>query len=694
MAEIERLPLNSGLDAFSRDLLADNCPCAVCQASSPDRSGPRVITGLTPNLDESLIGLLARTSGRNWLPSMRAILATTTSTWHVHYNLAVRDDIDFSQLAYACRLAPHEVEERRYKRVELTQFLPGVNYHGAIIPAYDLELKPRRMCSSWARAAYHSAFAHHGLVTHCPVSGEILLDSCPRCRTKFKWTQSEFRICHNCGLNLVHTVGEAVPAATRDATQLILDVIHPHPKRHAQAMAKLHPLLARLDRGTVFEVGWRMGCVLTGHGLSDRDRAVQLPLETRLTILTAGSKVLANWPGSVTEALKGKFGNPETSTVANAKGIAQIANAKNAWPALKLALRQAAPGLTAGALSAVKSSLVDGVNSGEIAQVLGVGQKVIERLRVTPDLRPVFSVGSINSHHVFEAAGLASLKKLIDDRISIGAIAERLDVSHHGIGQLACLKEIQIYDSEAMRSGFVQRQAKRSDFQDLLDRLINAAQNAASGNPLDSDSKSDAPRGPGLTMHAAMKAIGGREKPWGPVILAMLSGELPFQLDRTNEGRFMSRVTVARADLHKLVSMSFDEGEFPGFDFEPSINGRDAEELLNIYPKTMQAAKLEEVIPVSVKGLYDRVTIRELAALYVSSAEVLARCTGKGRGMPPPFTGPERLIKASALGYLREVAEAAVLAHDHCRRADGHAGPSSTSPPLASVAVSEASYCP
>lgn len=667
MADVDELQKAVGNRVSnSLDWIADNCPCAACQWSSPDRCGPRVLTALKPYTDESLVGLVARISARNWLPRLRSILSATTSTWHVHYNLARREDIDFAQLAFACRLPPHEIENRRYVRVDLTQDLPGVNFHGAKIPLYDLELRSRRICPSWAKAGYHSAFAHHGLVTHCPASGEILLDTCPRCRAKLKWTKTTFHLCNSCGLNLAHHQGELVRPSIRKATQLILGVVHSHPKRHASAVAKIHPSLAALDRGTIFELGWRIGCVLTGQGLGDRDLALKLPFDTRLSILAAGSEALESWPHSISEAVE-RSGRSEFTGASNrARDFGQILAAKNAWPALKVALQRAAPRLSAGTLTSLKSSLIDGANSGELAQALGVSQKVIERLRGTADLIPVHSSGDINSHQLFEASALGDLKARLNDRISVAAISERLDVSHHGLEQLACLKHLQIYDDGALRSGFVRRQAKRSDFECLLSRLTRAAQNSGPHDRADPKLKEHLDPDLSVTMHVAMKVIGGREKPWGPVILAMLSGDLPFHLDQSHNGRFMSRVSLAKANLEKLAAMRFEETGFPTFNFEPFINGRDTEELLNIHPKVLQAAKSDKTIPTPVDGLYDRQAMRSLAARYISSAEMRVRFPGKSRTIPAPLKGRNPLIRASALGWSRQEAEPAVRNRDLC----------------------------
>jgi hypothetical protein len=616
--------------------------CDVCRASTPDRKGPRVLAGVEARPGESLIGLVARTSGANWLPRVRAILDATTTAWHSHYNLAARDDMDFAQLAFACRLDPHEVEARRYRPDEIMPEMPGVRFHGATIPVYDLELRACRVAPSWLRAGYHSALGHHGLATHCPQTGELLLDACPRCGTKLTWTRSAFHACHACGLDIRHHRGETVSSRAFSETRTMLDLIHPDPARHAETAAGLHASLRELDRGLVFEIGWRMGCALTGHGPRGRDTAKRLPTATRLLILEAASDALAAWPSSFTDALQGIAPNVRRPSLAVATAARQITTFKNAWPDLKEAFHGAAPGLKGGPLRAVKASLTKGVNSRELEDALGVSQKIVERLRGT-ELKAAIVTGDVNSHQIFEGAGLDRLRSLLGDRIGVGTIAEQMGISRHGVEQIACLGEIEVFDDGAVSAAYAQRQARRSDYEHLLTRLAEAATH------LDETA--------GMPIDQAMKSIGGREKPWGPALAAMLAGDIAFSLDE-GDGRFMERVRILATNLGRIVELRFDVADYPAFAFETWINGRDTEELLNINPKTTGVARRAGSMPAPLDGAHDRHVIRGLALRHISATEVLARWNGQDRRLPPPLRGSHRLPRLNALGWDRDAVEA------------------------------------
>lgn len=575
---------------------------------------------------------------------VRPILAACGGPFHAHTNLAVMDSVDFDQLAFACRLAPDEVDSRRYLRAgDARSDMPGVHFHGTIIPRYDLNLR-KRVTPTWLRAGYHSALGHHGLVTHCPISGEILLDTCPRCERALNWTKSALAICHRCGFDLSCHDGAVVSEEEFAATRPMIDLVHPDQARHQTAVEAMPAQLHGFDRGLIFEAGWRMGCLITGHGQRDRDEAKRLPVERRLKILAAGSSALLNWPNSVTDALQGVVRGTVEGDDRLAVAARNFTNFRGQWKELRNLVRSSVPQLEIGGLQAVKATLGVGVNSAQLEKVLGVSQKVVGRLRET-ELQPVIKGGTTNLHEVFEAAELAGLRQDLDDRIPFGSIAERMNISRHGVEQLACLRELTIYDTGPVRIAFRQRQAKASDWHRILTRLESTSVE------IEEDCS--------LAIGRAFRAIGGREKPWGPLIQAMMRGEIAFSLD-DGVGRFMDRVRVRRDDLDKILNLNFQCRDYPGFTFERHINRRDTEELLNLNPKSFSAALKNGTIIAPGSSSYDRRKMLAAAAKYISESEILARWNGVDRRLPAPLRGKKRIKKICTLGWERAVIEVAM----------------------------------
>lgn len=632
--------------------LADNCPCDTCRSSSPDRLRPRVMTAVTPRPGESLVGLLCRVTRRNHLRRLRVLLAEGTPVWHAHSNLAARDDVDFDQLAHACRLAPHEVEDRRYRQVELTPDLPGATFHGATIPLYDLDLGCRRIAPSWlAGEPHYCALGHHSIATHCPASGDLLIDRCPRCDGALLWTRIHLEGCHRCGLDMRAHEPARVTARQQRETRIMLDVIHPAPARHGPATAKLPDAISGLDRGTIFELGWRLGGLLTGTDTGTRREAGGLPVDTRLHVLAAGSRILSSWPDDLYAALRGvAVGSAAVDPSLPAK-VRSLAKAANLWPSVRDAIFAAAPGLGTSSSAGVRSVIADAANAGELAGSLGVSQRIYERMRGKGAFDPVAAGGTVNQHLLFDAADAAPLRELLADRLPLASASERLDISHHGVGQLCCVGELTLITDKRVLAAVKEPHITKSSLDHLVARIDGKAADLADTDGFSGDL---------VPLLRAMRTVGGREKPWAAAVHAILSGDLPVVIDRSRSGRLMGRISIPADKVHMLAAMTFDETAYPTFTFDGRINRRDTEDLLNVDSNTFSRAMKAGQAPVPNGGTYDRAAILARASELMSGSEILVRWGRGKKGMPAPMRDSDRPIRVGHLGWKRLQAEAAL----------------------------------
>ena len=596
---------------------------------------------VTPETGESLIGFVARTCSRNWLKKLRPILSVCGAAFHMHQNLAISDAVDFAKLALTCRVDPDEIESRRYLRLDddLTG-MPGMSFHGTAIPPYDLDLR-RRVTPSWLRKGFHPALGHHGLITHCPETGEVIIDRCPRCDKRLNWTKSAIERCQACGYDLSRHQGKLVSDDQLVATRVMIDLIHPDPSCHASALSSLPREIRDFDRGLLFETGWRMGCLISGQGQGDRDRAKALPFEKRLDILAKGSAALLNWPHSFTDALVGRAPGLSGSSTELAAAAQEFTSVRSWWPGLGKFFRVSVPNFEIGRLQAVKAALQLGVNSAQLEATLGVSQRIVDRLRKTV-FTPVISRGQSNLHQIFEGAELADLRSRFEDLIPLGSVAERLSISRHGVEQLACLGEITTFDDGPVKAGFRQRQVRLSDFELLLQRLQAES--------------SDVPEEDQVPVRNAMKLVGGREKPWGPLVVGMVSGSIAYGI-MEGSGRLMTRIVVRKGELDEITNLRFETSEFPGFSFESRINRRDSEEALNINPRSFSQALKDGAITRSEDGLYDRKTILALSLDHISLTEVLARWSSEDDPIPQTLLRENNILKRNLLGWDRAEVE-------------------------------------
>ena len=638
------------------DWLADNCGCEVCRSSRPDRRGPRVMTGIEPFQDESLIGLVVRAASRNHVHRTVTITRAASEIMHGHGNLAARGDVDFAQLAWAIKVAPHEIEARRYRAVDVTPDLIGLDFHGAVIPTYDLRLNSRRLATSWlTHTPYHSALGHHRLATHCPVSGDILIDECPRCGTTLTWTTTNLVSCKTCGLDQRDRSAAKIPSEEMAATRIMIDLVHPHPARSSRAVSHVSEALRHMNRGSIFELGWRLGCLFTGSGLKDRDSAWRLSLQSKLAILRAGSDALASWPVSLHAAMTGRMvaldGRSGASLVDDMR---KHLRGRNVPAEMTDAVIAAAPGLATSKAAAVKSVVKGGANAAETTRALGVSQRIFERLASAQELDVVLDSGSVNRHRVIEAGALAPLAAKIADRISVGTVSQELGISRHGVEQLCCLGIIEAHHDTAMRTAFADEHVRRSDYDKLVEEI------EAAKLPWDPQHE----EGASISLRRAVMTIGAREKPWGLILQAMRGRTLPFRLaEPMANGDLVDRVQLDERDVPKVTAMVFLRSKYPKFPFEDRIKRQDVEELLNLNPKCFQQALLHGEVKRGEDRLYSLSAVMHLAEKMISGGEILARWSAYGRKMPRPFRGRKRLNRLHHLGWDRDLVETVMSEH-------------------------------
>ncbi len=620
------------------DWIADNCGCEVCLASTPDRAGPRVSSAIDLRPDESLISATVRTAVKNHLPRVSRLLDAADGVYHSFVNLASRDDVDFAQLAWASRLPRHDIEARRYRPKIIHATLPGVIFHGAAVPAYDIRLKSRRIAPSWLQGdPYQSAIGHHVLIPHCPATGELLIERCPRCDALLSWSQLDLTLCQSCNLDLSGVDGERIDELTRISASLMADVIHPHPARHLQALARLPGALATLNRGVVFELGWRLGVIFTGHDACHRDDARNLPVSARLEIMGCGSSILADWPGRLLDVLTDR-----SRSTTNADVIADIrylVSYRSAWPDIRRLLLDVVPGLEKSKSETVKLALISGGNAAETTRALGIGQKVFERLRASNHLTPVLSMGVDNLHQIFDVSHHTRMIESLSDRIGINCASERLGIGRNGAEQLCCMRDLDLLDEEYMRDAYRERQIGRSGFETLIDTLINGFTDIAEDDR--------------IPIMQAIRIIGGREKPWGKVIHAMLHKDIDYHVGRASPWALMTRVSIRNRDIARIACMRFDRSDFPRFAFDSNMPRRDAERLLNVTPRYMDAAIDSGDLQRNANGMFDSDHVMDRATTFISGGEILMRWSGEGRKKPAPFRGRGKLKRAGPLGWLR-----------------------------------------
>lgn len=83
-----------------------------------------------------------------------------------------------------------------------------------------------------------------------------------------------------------------------------------------------------------------------------------------------------------------------------------------------------------------------------------------------------------------------------------------------------------------------------------------------------------------ISIFEAGRYISGRPKPWGPIIQALLHGQIPFLIGNEDDS-LMKRVSIAKSHLADLTKLTFHSELYAETDYELRWSQVDALEVLN-----------------------------------------------------------------------------------------------------------------
>lgn len=159
-----------------------------------------------------------------------------------------------------------------------------------------------------------------------------------------------------------------------------------------------------------------------------------------------------------------------------------------------------------------------------------------------------------------------------------------------------------------------------------------------------------------LLLKNAFKNIGGREKPWGPVLASMFDRQLPYILV-AGSNRLLDRVYVRWDGIREISAMRFERSQH-SFAFAATMPRRDGESLLNITPRTMSKAVDYDLRHCKTRQSPLLVApLLEHASKRISSSEILFRW-GQGHKMPAQFRGRNAPQRLGPTGWSRAEIEA------------------------------------
>ena len=126
-----------------------------------------------------------------------------------------------------------------------------------------------------------------------------------------------------------------------------------------------------------------------------------------------------------------------------------------------------------------------------------------------------------------------------------------------------------------------------------------------------------------LPIATAARRIGGRLKPWGNIIAALVEREIPFWM--AGGPNYARKIRILRDDLAKYDDTIFEETDYPDFPFSNDVTQKGTEDILNIDAPQMRSVRAENLIEFKNSGVSfraDRNSVLRVAQRLIATSEI------------------------------------------------------------------------
>jgi hypothetical protein len=306
-----------------------------------------------------------------------------------------------------------------------------------------------------------------------------------------------------------------LPDSLADDYRMAADLMSRSAEVAVAAVPMLPKELRAVPRTAVVEIMIRTGIISTlGRAASIKDLRKRTPA-TIAAVVSAGARMLRGWRGSMRSHVAERTESIENDLVAYDKirrSIRWMAGTTTEGRALVAAAFPNVDGRTAdvfasesGHYSATEANVLLSCSSAELARLRDVGALRFEALPSNRRLRARYDAGDVDR-----------LRRQLDDCMPPGAAAARIDVPTYASDQLA-------------QQGRIDLRSEPGVFA-LRGHQVSAASMAALIVSLTRAARRSPPPADFVPLAAALVARPG-EKPWGPVVDALLAGAIPFHAE-------------------------------------------------------------------------------------------------------------------------------------------------------------------
>jgi len=563
---------------------------------------------------ESLNGMIARYAASEWIDRMMDIteVAGITNGRQQRVGLGAK-----WQLERVAERTGIELSELEVRAMPLSADGATRSFFGTAVSKFDIDLTLRRFSpTSLRRSPHHRATNMLRAFPFCPESFEILTAECPApyCGATQRWYHTiGVDLCDQCGGDLALAEPMPVPDHLRPNLLEAIGLVHPEKGYRTRADRALPDELLRHGRAAAYELLIRLVLLIIRATGVSRIRALGvLPTLEMLHATAQAWDLMKGWPAAFDE-----FAGSRIATRLTPKSDGNNGHTMRF-------LRIPKTGVLAEPVRELIRELkqrydMDGVGAAEIrsrtvevlpaTQFLCIGTGTLATFRREGLIKAVFGIKMGSPIALCDRPELESLSMAIKSRLSIEATRAMLGISYHGVEQLLATGDLASFTEPFMIANYPAPQVTVPSMEELIARL-------------DALSRSGDVTWPRL--HRAVAGIGGRMKPWSPILRAVISGEVEAWIE---DGPLptIRRIRIKPEDVDVLWLKTFDRSAHQ-FAFSKTVSKADCGETLNIKPH--QHTQLLRTIP-SPKGTRQRVVevhyVEKLARTRMSATELGAR---------------------------------------------------------------------
>jgi hypothetical protein len=557
-----------------------------------------------PRQGESLSGFVARAAAQEDLPNVHELTSMAGIVWSQRPEPS-RGDCDLEPLARFLRLAPSELSDRSYPRDP--HRLGRRLYFGASVDRRHLVHGERRFSPATLREeATHLATWQLRPFPFCERSGELLVSHCSdaQCGTRQGWYHAAgIALCDVCGEPLQRAGAGRVPEQNLGDLRSALGIVHPDPERRRASFAVLPPALREADPGDALDL---LVAVAGVHSPAIRCRA-----DTRIirrgadplavcAAMAEAWRIAIRWPQG--------FEDLAAHRIATRAGRFGDGNGGATMHFLDLPSNPAAPAPLSALVSDLRRSLGQagqrGIGSNPASSLPHLTATGLVRMRREGALATVFALVDGEPQPLLVRSEVQALSAALKRSVPNGTAASRLGVTEDGVRQLVAADLLATVRASAMRREREQK-IDIASVEELTGRFESSAASLGEG---------------WLLLTAVLRMIGGREKPWAPIVQVLLAGTVRFALG-AGARPLLGRVSVEPQAVTSLIGLETPElGSARGPD---RVTRTDALVLLNLHQR--HAASVLARWPEGPGRVVPVEELLELARDRISLGEVAAR---------------------------------------------------------------------